>query len=229
MENNHISHQPDGALSFKVKDCTIITRMGGVDPAITLRELRERVKICTIDSIYHHFCELVMRPTFDDPEFRNDFAVWASRNLRDRTLAERLGVLNPYSFSDFEALRERLIEIIDIRLTEIHFIPSVPLDEAFMFLRSATAIFDTGMELTSTQDFIECLPSLSRNSIFYHFIDARRRTPEKIDDFTFWLQMMPEPPEELLWALRHIDFYYMSLSELKETLVQSTCNLSVGE
>ena len=69
---------------FEVKDCTLITRMGGVEPALNLRELRERIKICPIESLYHHFCETVIRPSFDDPEFRNDFAVWAAHSMHDR-------------------------------------------------------------------------------------------------------------------------------------------------
>ena len=217
-----MKEQENGAPAFKVKDCAVIIRMGGVDPAITLRELRERLCVCTTDVIYHHFCETVMRPTFDDPEFRNDLAVWAAHNLRDRTLAERLGVLNPYACQDFEELRERIVEIIDQRLSEIDHIPSVSLDEAFHFMRSATTIFDTGAALTTPDDFIRHLPLMSRSSIFYHFIDARRRTPDKTDDFTFWLQMMKEPPRDLLFSLSGIDFYYMSLQELKEALITVT-------
>ena len=80
---------------FKVQDCAIITRMGGVSSAVNLRELRERIAVCPNETLYHHFCETLVRPTFDDPEFRNDFAVWASRHLRDRVLAERLGIIKP--------------------------------------------------------------------------------------------------------------------------------------
>ncbi|HKL49292.1 MAG TPA: DUF5752 family protein, partial [Desulfuromonadales bacterium] len=62
---------------FRVRDCALITRMAGISSALNLRELRERVATCPLESLYHHFCETVIRASFDDPEFRNDLAVWS--------------------------------------------------------------------------------------------------------------------------------------------------------
>ncbi|MEW5995051.1 MAG: DUF5752 family protein, partial [Candidatus Zixiibacteriota bacterium] len=139
-------------MPFQVKDCTLITRMGGVETAINLRELRERAAICPIECIFHHFCETLIRPTFDDPEFRNDFAVWSARQLRDRVLAERLGIINPYSLENFEQLREKVLEIMDDRLAELPHIPWVPKGRDFRFMRAVTVVFDTGVILTRPED-----------------------------------------------------------------------------
>ena len=79
-------------MPFAVKDCALIARMAGIDTALNLRELRERLKIAPVECLFHHFCETQIRPTFDDPEFRNDFAIWTARELHDRVLAERLGI-----------------------------------------------------------------------------------------------------------------------------------------
>ena len=215
----------DSERSFKVKDCTIIVRMGGVHPAINLRELRERIMICPVECLYHHFCETLIRPSFDDPEFRNDFAVWSSRYLRDRVLAERLGIINPYSFNDFEEMRAKIIDLIDERLDEIHYIPWVGISEEFRFLRAATIVFDTGLELKSPRDFIRQVPNLSRSSLYYHFIEARRRTAEKTDDFTAWMNQLEKKPVRLIKALQDIDFYTLSLAELKTALFNITNRL----
>jgi len=217
--------QPAVPQAFQVKDCTIIRRMGGVDPAVTLRELRERVKLCPIDCLYYHFCETLITPTFDDPEFRNDFAIWAANSLRDYVLAERLAIINPYAFTDFEQLRARLVEIFDERLSEMSYIPSVGMDEAFMFQQAATVVFETGIELHEPADLARRLPEMSSSSIYYHFLEARRRTPDRVDDFTFWLQFCESCNRTLIDALAAIDFYFLSLPELKTALTETLAGI----
>jgi hypothetical protein len=207
-------------MPFEVKDCTIITRMGGVPPAINLRELYERIAVCPVECLFHHFCETLIRPSFDDPEFRNDFAVWSHRHLRDRVLAERLGIINPYSLDSFEQLRELVLEIIDERLSELVYIPWAPRGDDFRFMRAVTVVFDSGLKLETPDDFILHLPDFSHSSIYYHFVEARRRTPDKSDDFSAWLSGFGSGTEQLIQALKGIDFYYLTLPELKRTLIK---------
>ena len=207
--------------TFNVKDCTIIVRMGGVSPAMNLREMRERTAICPIECLYHHFCETLVRPSFDDPEFRNDYAVWSSRYLRDRVLAERLGVINPYSFEDIEELRAIVLDIIDERLDEVHSLPWVARGEEFRFLRAVTIVFDTGMTFNQPVDFIRQLPNLSNSSLYYHFIEARRRTKERVDDFTAWMNKFETKPTRIIQTLANVDFYSLNLIELKTALYNS--------
>ena len=211
------SHMP-----FEVKDCALITRMAGLDTAINLRELRERIAVSPVECLFHHFCETQLRPTFDDPEFSNDFAVWSARNLRDRILAERLGVINPYSFDNLEKLRVTLLDIIDERLSELYVIPAVPRDEDFRFMMAATVVFSTGKILEKPKQLIDELPYFNNSSIYYHFIEARRRTENRNDDFTAWLEGFESGCEELIETLKRIDFYYLTLSELKEVLIEET-------
>jgi hypothetical protein len=196
--------------------------MGGVDSAFNLREFRERIKICPHECIYHHFHETLIRPSFDYPEFRNDFAIWSYRNLRDRILAERLGVINPHSFDSIDQLRERILEILDERLDEVQYIPWVEKGEEFRFLRAATIVFDTGLDLHDPADLINHLPNMSNSSIYYHFIEARRRTLEKTDDFTAWMKTLKKAPTNLIKVLDNIDFYFLNLAELKSILINET-------
>ena len=81
---------------FAVKDCTLLVRMSGLAPAANLRELRDRIAACNENVLFHHYCETTLRVTFDNPDYRNDFAAWAKLYLGDRVLAERLGILDPY-------------------------------------------------------------------------------------------------------------------------------------
>lgn len=208
-------------MPFEVKDCTIITRMGGVPSAVNLRELYERVAICPVECLFHHFCETLVRPTFDDPEFRNDFAVWSARQLRDKVLAERLGIINPYSLDNFEQLRSVVLEIIDERLSELVYIPWAPRGDDFRFMRAVTVVFGSDIKLETPDDFIKQLPNFSHSSIYYHFIEARRRTPFKSDDFSAWLEGFGTGTEKLIKALKGIDFYYFTLPELKKSLIKA--------
>ena len=103
---------------FEVKDCALLVRMSGLPPAVNLRELRDRIAGCSENVLFHHYCETTLRTTFDNPDYRNDFAVWAKLYLGDRVLAERLGILDPYSFHSLEELRAATLEVIDERLGE---------------------------------------------------------------------------------------------------------------
>ncbi len=205
---------------FHVKDCALITRMAGISSVMNLRELRERLAVCPLESLYHHFCETQIRPSFDDPEFRNDFAVWAARHLRDRALAERFGVLNPYSFDSLEELRERLVDIADVRASELPNEVWHPATEEFRFMRAATVIFTTGVELHSLAELQQTIPTMSQSSVYYHFVEARRRTEGHLDDFSLWVQNLPEATDEFEQGLASIDFYFLTLRELKRELVK---------
>ena len=205
-------------MPFNVKDCTLITRMAGVETALNLRELRERLRTCPLESLFHHFCETVIRPTFDDPEFRNDFAIWATRDLQDRVLAERLGILNPYTFKNLEELRQVAIDIIDDRLAEVPYVPWVKQGNDFCFMRAVTVIFDTGIQLHQPEDLVNAIPELSLSSIYYHYVEARRRTKKGVDDFTAWLYDFGKGTRPLIKALGSIDFYFMHLHELQAHL-----------
>ena len=205
---------------FQIKDCALIVRICDQLPAINLRELHERVTNCPEDSLYHHFCETVVRPSFDDPEYHNDFARWARHALHDHVLAERFEILHPYSFDNMEDLRKELIDIIADRLSEIHYIPWALHDQAFYFQSATTVIFDTTRIIESPEDLCDAIGEMTTGSLYYHFWEARRRTPGKIDDFSHWLLDWNDRGKPLIEAFSQIDFYFMSLRELQKRLCQ---------
>ncbi len=212
--------------TFQVKDCALITRMGGVESAFSIRELRERIAVCPPECLFHHFCETAPRPAFDDPEFRNDFSVWAARYLRDRVLAERLGVLNPYSYPDMESLRRAVLDVLDDRHAEVQVLTTVPRGEEFLFMRAVTVVFSAGLVLNEAKELSDALLQMSLSSVYFHFIEARRRTPTGLDDFSEWLKEFDTPEtEDIMRSLREIDFYYLSLSQLREQMIHDLASL----
>src|SRR3990167_4921077 len=92
--------------AFKLMDCALITLATG-KRAMNLGELRDRIVEVDDSSIYYHFYENLLRPSFDDPEYRNDFALWARRDLYQPELAEKLVVLDPMRGRDPSELRPR--------------------------------------------------------------------------------------------------------------------------
>lgn len=206
--------------AFEVKDCALITRMAGVDTALNLRELRERLRICPVECLFHHFCETVIRPGFDDPEFRNDFAVWAARQLRDRVLAEKLGIINPYLYGNLEDIRQLAIDIIDEHSAELPNIPWVKRGNDFRFMRAVTVVFDTNVKLETPGQLKDAINQMNRSSLYYHFVDARRRNDKRLDDFTIWVGSFGTEFNYIVTALAKVDFYFMNLSDLKDHLIR---------
>ncbi len=204
---------------FAVKDCALLVRMSGLPPAINLRELRERVAACNENVLFHHFCESLLRPAFDHPDYRNDFAVWAKWYLSDRVLAERLGILDPYTVNSLEELRAITLDIIDERLSEVVAIPSAAPGDEFFFLEATTVVIDTGERVNSPKELGAAIRKMTNGSIFFHFLEARRRVPVGMDDFSAWLKGEEKKNAKYIRTLASIDFYFHSLSNLKEEII----------
>jgi hypothetical protein len=202
---------------FVVRDCALLAIATG-DRAHNLQELADRIMTVHPGCLYYHFWGGLLRPRFDDPEFRNDFASWTHHWLHDSVLAERLGIIIPTDFDDLEHLRRELLEVIEERLDEIEFAHLVRSEQPFYFIRSQIVVFDTGIRLEEPRLLREYVPSLSVSSLFYHFVDARRRTPGCVDDFTEWLSPFGEAYTGLIEALAGIDPYLNSLTELRAVL-----------
>ena len=202
---------------FIIKDCALTAIATGVK-AQSLRELRDKLTNIHPGSVYYHFWGGLLSPRFEEPEFNNDFAAWAYRALRDPILAERLAMIDPTSFTNIEDLRQEVIEEIEERLYETEIVPMAKSDEAFGFIRSQIVIFDTYRRLIEPKELASVVPTLSGGSIFYHFIDARRRTDERIDDFRAWLKGFGNTYNDLCDMLAAVDPYFTTLVELRKTL-----------
>lgn len=199
---------------FRFMDCALIILSIG-RPAHGLREFRDRAAEVPPQSIWHHFYETLLRPTFDDPEYRNDFALWARRGLRDHVLAERLAVIDPFEFETFERLREHLVDVLDDRLAESHTTPPVRPGQEFHFLRSQMIVVDTGLRAATAAEMAVQIPLLPPGSLYYHFIEGRRREGRREDDFSAWLRDWGEGVEGLRSRLAAIDFRLWPLHELR--------------
>jgi hypothetical protein len=202
---------------FAVKDCALIAIATGTR-AQGLRELREHLRDIDAGCIYYHFWGGLLRPRFDDPEYHNDFAIWVAHALHNKRLAERLALIDPEVFQGMEDLRNELIEIIEESLDETEYPPLSRRDDQFEFVRSQIVVFDTKLTLSSPEDLVQVLPHLSLGSIFFHFIDARRRNRNALDDFSTWLLDFGEEYRRVREGIEEVCPYFSSLKDLRDRL-----------
>ncbi len=203
--------------AFVVKDCTLVRISTGIR-AQSLRDLREGIASVDVDCIYYHFWGNKIAPGFEEQEYNNDFARWVKKELNDLLLAERLAVVDPSEFDTIEELREELVDIIDQRLDELDYLPVSKFDRQFHFIKGFIVVFDTYRRVSRPRDMCVEIPKMSVGSIYYHFVDARRRNSSGFDDFRSWLLEFDEDYSPLIERIAEIDPFFMQMTEIREQL-----------
>lgn len=204
---------------FFVKNCALASIATG-ERANSLLEFRE--KLATVDEgcIYYHFWGGRMNPQFIHSQYHNDFSSWAYYRLHDQVLAERLSIIDPTEFNSLEELRQEVLETIDRRLDDYEIVLWTKREDRFHFIRSTIIVFESITTVNRPEDLGKVISTLPPSSIFYHFIDARTRSPEKIDDFSTWLKIFGDQYDLLIQKILAIDPYFLSLTQLREELSQ---------
>jgi hypothetical protein len=205
---------------FEIKDCALLTKMSALPAAVNLRELRDRIASCSHDVLYHHFCETLLVPSFDYPDYRNDFAVWARRRLGDEVLAERLGIIDPYAYVSMEKLRTTVLEILDDRLGEVTMIPWARAGHEFHFMEAITVVFGTGETIHHPHEMASAISRMTTGSIYRHVLEARRRPVVGLDDFSAWLLDLEGSWNHYIQAIKSIDVTFYTLTELRKELTR---------
>lgn len=209
-----------GPQPFLIKDCALAAIATGIK-ARTLTEFRDRLEIIDPACIYFHFWIGRLGTAFESDEPHNDFSYWVHHSLHDESLAERIELLDPSAY-DLETLRSLMLEAIEHRLDELDFLPSAKKEDQFHFIRSKIIVFKTDLKMEHPKDLVKVLPLLPNSSLFFHFIEARRRTEGFSDDFTVWLKEFKGSFTGLINRYREIDPYFISLTDLKQKVITTT-------
>ena len=202
---------------FAVKDCALIAIATG-QRAHNLRELKERLVEMERGIIYYHFWDAMLRSRFVDPEYQNDFAAWAHHELHDNCLAEKLAIINPADYQFMDDVRQQLIDVIEEHMDEADFVPVAEVVHPFSFINSQIVVFDSHIRIQTPEELSEFIPVISASSIFYHFIDARRRNASRENDFSLWLLTFGKGYTLLAEDISAIDPYFTTLLELRNHL-----------
>lgn len=202
---------------FKLKDCALIALATGYR-VLTLQEMRDRLVDVSADSVYCHFWGGLLQARFEEREFGNDFAAWARHGLHDAVLAERLAVIDAAALPTGEELRAAVLDVVEERIEEEPALARRPATREFHFIRAQVVVFETGHELERPSELRGLVPNLSVGSVFFHFVEARRRHPEGLDDLSAWLSGQGDRYLSLTERLCAIDPYFGSLVELRSAI-----------
>jgi hypothetical protein len=168
-------------------------------------------------SIFHHTHHRFLEHHFRKPIVYNDFAIWTGEVLQERELAEKLSGLDLRAFTTIRQLREALIAQLETvpRLNHRWRRDAPPGDE-FYFCRSRSFVISTRVEAVDAADFFRKIPTVSVNSLYFHFLEARLRLGRCTNDFSQWLSTLGETA--LAEAINALDPYVVTLDELKEEI-----------
>ena len=205
---------------FRVRDSALIALALGRS-AQNLRELRDGVASVPLASLIHHFLDTLLRPSFSDPEYQNDFALWAHVELRDEALAEKLALVDPADYAGGDELRGAVLDLLEDALADGPHPMQAPPGHEFQFLRSQLVVFDTGLEAGTPAELAALVPKLSQGSVFFHFVDARLRPPRGEDDFRTWLARWGEEGERGRARLAMVDPSFGPLRELRSRIARA--------
>lgn len=205
---------------FAIKDCALAAIATG-RRAQNLKELRDEIETIDPACLIYHFWAGLLRPIFDDPRFNNGFARWVFQSLHNQPLAERLSVIDPTDFDTLDGLRREIVDVIEDELEQSEILPWTSREQQFFFIRSQIVVFSTKREIHDPSELRDAVAAMTASSVFYHFIDARRRTPNSVDDFSTWLtDLQDEKYASLCTRLAGVDPYFKTLLEIREELLE---------
>jgi trehalose synthase-fused probable maltokinase len=207
-----------GEGSFGFVACLELREFVGVR-AENERQLADLLEEVPLDSIYYHTHSFFLRHKFAAGAYPNDFATWAAIQVRDRTLGERLAMVDPGLFPNLQALREELVAVIDDHLRDLQIVPGLIFGEPFEFIQSQLVEVPTGLRATTLQEFRDVLLEVELTAIYFHLMEARMRLGRGQNDFAAWVEQGLGLPE-LAAKLRAVDPYAGSLEQTRSRLVQ---------
>ncbi len=204
---------------FRFYEC-IPTVMPTGKWASNLRELLHTTREVEPSVIFHHVFQAHLKHQFDVWEYPNDFAEWAAHCLEDMVLAEKLAGFNPHDYTGVEHVREAIVEIVEGHLWGKPTVPWVRPGFEFFFNDSRTVVIATGVECSDLAGFAKALRAAPNGSLYFHFHEARLRLGDRDkDDFSHWIEETLGYPD-LVHKIRNIDYYFLSLGELRASLIK---------
>ncbi len=171
---------------FRFSSCMELREVLG-KRAMDEHRLLELIEEAPADSIYYHTHSYYLRHAYTQQLYSNDFATWIVLYAQDRVLGERLGVLDPFEFSDIEQLRDEILSIMAEHLTHSTVVPRCIVSEPFEFIRSHVIEISLGLEARTLGEFRDALANVEVGAVYNHVCEARRRKKSLSADFARWL------------------------------------------
>ena len=189
------------------------------EKATTLAEFLDALHTCPDASIFQHTFRTLQEHHFIREGFSNDFAHWAFTACNEVGLAERLASIDVREFTSIPALRERIINIVQIYLDRNPRARDRGALEPFYFCASDRVVIPTPFVARNLGEFADCLKRVTVHCIHYHFIEARLRLKLNSNDFSVWLEDELDMPR-LADRLNQIDIYTSTLQDVRRKILQ---------
>jgi hypothetical protein len=188
----------------------------GAQTAQTLRELAQGLKRVSDDSIFYHTFQSL--ETHHYTSFANDFAQWALAACNEPALAEQLAVIDLRDIVSIEALRAKLIEIVEGHLQENPASADHRAFETFYFCEAREVTVPFGPPVGTIEGLAAGIRLLGHQSLHFHFINSRLRLQLKTNDFSNWIRANYDLPR-LAARLDRIDFYNGTLDDVRQQIL----------
>lgn len=205
------------AAPFRFWTRLTLTRLTG-RAAVDLAELVEHLRVVSPAVVFHHTHHFLVQHQHLSPEPPNDFAFWVTNVLQEDELGEQLAAIDTVQFTSLNALRERVVAVIDAHLAKARPLRTAPPGEAFHFMEAISFVVPTRWHATSLAEFVEALHRVGYATIAYHLFEARLRVGADDNDISRWLDH--ELGEHALAAaIRRLDPYTYTLQGLRQRLI----------
>jgi len=170
-------------------------------------------------SVYYHTHRFLQQHHYLSPEPPNDFAYWATNILGLEALGERLASIDIVQFSSIEDLRKELIGKLSDYIDGGKRCLDCEGGEEFHFMSCITVVIPTHYTASTLGEFLDVIPRLSINSLYFHVFEARMRLRNAENDFSRWLRDMGM--NELADGLSRLDPYTMTLEGLRRKIIEA--------
>jgi len=138
--------------------------------------------------------------------------------VRDPILGEKLAMVDPFEFSDLEALREELVSVMDHHLSQLRTVPRIDRGQPFDFLESHVLELPIGLSAATLAEFRDDLAQVDASAIYFHLFEARVRMARQENDFSNWLRRELHLPD-LADRVARINPYVGSLERVRSRLL----------
>ncbi|MBZ5495343.1 MAG: DUF5752 family protein [Acidobacteriia bacterium] len=187
--------------------------------ARTLPQLLAILREVPGSSVFYHTHQRFLTHHFEKPVVYNDFAVWVGEALREDALSEKLAAIDMLAFTSVRQLRDSIVQTIEIHLRTVGGrARECPPGDEFHFCKSKSFIMPLGTVGSNVADFFSKLPTITNNSLYFHFLEARFRLERATNDFSQWLAGWGKT--ELAGAIGALDPYERTMDELKNEIIE---------
>ncbi len=183
-----------------------------------IRELLEGINAVSGSSIYHHSHQVYREwQAFGRPPI-HDFGYWVTEVLRERSLGEKLSMIDPTQYDDIRSFRKALAGVIDRHLEDRPLLNQCPPGSEFTFCESTSVIVDTGVTASDIEGFIQALGRVTNRSLYYHLFEARLRLKRTDNDFSIWFRDQLRE-EGLAAEISQLDISIQTLEQIRARIL----------